>query len=400
MEPKNKEAPSLGKFGISFSKRQGTAISTGITVFFSALVLAFIGCILWALIHFISAISDVLIPFFVAMILATLLKPLYSWFYRHLWRKNWLALTVFFIFLATAIGLFIALPATWGARLLPGIDFSSIASLSDGAHKITADYIQPAVNRFSQWLGIESPDVSAMVTEKLGELSWKQIGAGAGAGVRGAIDVGGVLLAWLVLPIYLGYFLVSPVPDGNAAIRFLPFLKPSTREDIAYLIDEFLSILTAFFRGQIFDSIIQGVLFGLGFMVAGLPFGFLMGFILGLFNIVPYLGNVLGFAIILPVAFFGPDGGFGLIASPGLARLIAVLVVFAIVQTLDNYLILPSIQGKRTGLSNIAIIFSLFFWGVLFNGVLGMLLAIPLSAFIVVFWRLLKKKYLAGLELF
>ena len=398
MEPNDKPS-SLEKIGISFSKKQAAAISTGVTVFFSALVLAFIGFILWALLHFVSAVSVVLVPFFVAIILATLLKPLYSWFYRHLWHKNWLALTFFFLFLAALAGLLIALPATWGARLIPGLDISGM-TFSDAVYKIAGDYIQPAANRLSQWLGVESPDISALVTEQLAQLSWKQIGVGAGVGIRGIMDIGGQLLGWLVLPIYLGYFLVSPVPDGKTAIRFLPFLKPSTQNDIAYLIDEFLSILTAFFRGQIFDSIIQGVLFGLGFMLTGLPFGFLMGFILGLLNIVPYLGNVLGFAIILPVAFFGPDGGFGLIPDPGLVRLIAVLIVFTIVQTLDSYLILPAIQGKRTGLSNIAIIFSLLFWGVLFNGVLGMLLAIPLSAFIVVFWRLLKKKYIAGLELF
>lgn len=396
----NDTPPAPSKLGITFSRRQAAAVSAGVTVLCSTLVLAFVGLILWALLRFVSAISVVLVPFFVAIILATLLKPLYSWFHRHLRQKNWLALTVFFLTLAALVGLLVALPATWGARLLPdGIGLGEM-SFSETLHKVASDYIQPTADRISLWLGLPSPDISAYVTERLGELSWEQISKSAGVGIRGAMNVGGQLLAWLVLPIYLGYFLVSPVPDGKAAMRFLPFLKPSTREDIAYLIDEFLSILTAFFRGQVFDSIIQGVLFGLGFLLAGLPFGFLMGFLLGLFNIVPYLGNVIGFAVILPVAFFGPDGGFGLISDPGLLRLVMVIVVFCIVQTLDNYLILPAIQGKRTGLSNIAIIFSLLFWGVLLDGILGMLLAIPLSAFIVVFWRLLKKKYIADLELF
>lgn len=397
MDPDN--TPRLPeKTGVSFSRRQAAAIQAGVTVFCLALVLAFAGLILWALLRFVSAVSVVLVPFFVAMILATLLKPLYGWFHRHLWRRDWLALTVFFLALAALIGLLVALPATWGARLIPQ-EFGHLG-LTGTARKITSDYIQPAADRLSLWAGVESPDIAALVTSRLHDLSWRQITSGAGAGIRGAMEIGGQALAWLVLPIYLGYFLVFPVPDGRDASRFLPFLKPSTREDIAYLIDEFLSILTAFFRGQVLDAIIQGVLFGLGFLATGLPFGFLTGFLLGLFNIVPYLGNVIGFAVILPVAFFGPDGGAGLIAGPGLARLISVLVVFTIVQALDNYLVLPAIQGKRTGLGNVAIIFSLLFWGVLLDGVLGMLLAIPLSAFIVVFWRLLKKKYLSGLELF
>ena len=89
------------------------------------------------------------------------------------------------------------------------------------------------------------------------------------------------------------------------------------------------------------------------------------------------------------MSFFG-EGGSAL-------RLGLVLGVFCIVQFLDGYFITPRIQGKKTGLNDVAIIFSLLFWGVVFKGILGVLLAIPLSAFIVVFWRLLKNKYIKEL---
>ncbi|HPC48952.1 MAG TPA: AI-2E family transporter, partial [Kiritimatiellia bacterium] len=101
------------------------------------------------------------------------------------------------------------------------------------------------------------------------------------------------------------------------------------------------------------------------------------------------LGNIIGLAVTLPLAFFG-EGGSGL-------RLGLVLAVFCIVQILDGYFITPRIQGKKTGLSDPAVIFSLLFWGVVFKGILGVLLAIPLSAFIVVLWRLLKTKYIREL---
>ena len=78
-------------------------------------------------------------------------------------------------------------------------------------------------------------------------------------------------------------------------------------------------------------------------------------------------------------------------------RLVLVLAVFCVVQVLDGYFITPRIQGKKTGLSVPVIIFSLLFWGVVFRGLLGVLLAIPLSAFIVVVWRLLKNKYIKEL---
>ena len=136
-------------------------------------------------------------------------------------------------------------------------------------------------------------------------------------------------------------------------------------------------------------AFIQGLLFGLGFWLVGLPYGLLIGLTLGCLNMVPYLGNIIGLAVTLPMAFFGEDGS-------GL-RLGLVFGVFCVVQFADGYFITPRIQGKRTGLNDVAIIFSLLFWGVAFKGVLGVLLAIPLSAFIVVFWRLLKNKYIKEL---
>ena len=71
-----------------------------------------------------------------------------------------------------------------------------------------------------------------------------------------------------------------------------------------------------------------------------------------------------------------------------------VLAVWAIGQVLDGYLITPKIQGNKTGLGYAGVIFSFFFWGTVLGPVLGLLLAIPLSASCVVLWRALKSKYI------
>jgi predicted PurR-regulated permease PerM len=105
---------------------------------------------------------------------------------------------------------------------------------------------------------------------------------------------------------------------------------------------------------------------------------------LGILNIVPYLGNILGGIIIIPMA---------LCSAEGWVLLVKLIVVFCSVQTLDSYFITPRVMKNRTGLNTFVIIFSLFFWSNVIGGALGMLLAIPLSAFIAVFWRLLKKEY-------
>ena len=97
----------------------------------------------------------------------------------------------------------------------------------------------------------------------------------------------------------------------------------------------------------------------------------------------------VGLGVALPLALLQPDGGW--------VRVGLVLVVFAIVQTIEAYFLTPKIMGDRTGLHPMAIIVAIFFWGTALSGILGMILAIPLTAFLVVFWRLAKEKYVREL---
>jgi predicted PurR-regulated permease PerM len=193
-------------------------------------------------------------------------------------------------------------------------------------------------------------------------------------------------LSWFVLPVYLAFFLMAP-PLPKDIEEFLPFFKAETRSDVVYLVKEFFDIIVSFFRGQLVVALAQGVLYAVGFMLVGLQHGFTIGILLGLLNIVPYLGSMIGLAIALPLAFFQPDGGA--------VTLALVIAVFAVVQTVEGYYLTPKVMGDRTGLHPLTIMVALFFWGTAFDGIAGMVLAIPLTAFLVVFWRLLKSKYIA-----
>ena len=70
-----------------------------------------------------------------------------------------------------------------------------------------------------------------------------------------------------------------------------------------------------------------------------------------------------------------------------------LVVVFVVVQMIEGYILTPKIMGDRTGLHPVAIIIAIFFWGSALGGISGMILAIPLTAFLVVFWRLAREKY-------
>ena len=90
-------------------------------------------------------------------------------------------------------------------------------------------------------------------------------------------------------------------------------------------------------------------------------------------------------SVALPLALLQPGGGMSLVGL--------VLLVFGCVQATEGWYLTPKIMGHRTGLHPIAIMVSIFFWGTALNGILGMVLAIPLTAFIVTAWRLVKRKY-------
>jgi len=189
-----------------------------------------------------------------------------------------------------------------------------------------------------------------------------------------------------VVPIYLFFFLLSHREPAKALEKQLTFLRPSVRNDVVFLVREFIAIIVSFFRGQLVIGLIMGAMLALGFTLVGLKFGLFIGLVLGILNIVPYLGTIIGLSIALPLALLQPEGDIKLVGL--------VLLVFIVVQNIEGWFLTPKIMSDRTGLHPVAIIVSIFFWGTALGGILGMVLAIPLSAFFVTAWRLVKRKYI------
>ncbi len=381
------------KPALTFTERQNGIIAAGITALCATLVTAFVAMILWCLYSLLSYVSIVLTPLIVALILTLILKPYYLWLHARLRRAHLLALPALFLSLFLPVGLLLFFFGSLFVGQLVAL-FEYLPTLFEKiSDTLTAS--NPNLEAFITKLGLEAKlpflsDPEAFIASVVDKISLNAVGGKALSFGMEAIKYVVSLIGWLVVPVYLIYFLTAKPFSGKNVESFLPFLKPDMRQDVAYLIDEFFAIIVAFFRGQVMIALIQGILMGLGFWIVGLPYGLIIGLTLGGFNLVPYLGNIIGLAVTLPMAFFG-EGGSGL-------RLGLVLAVFCVIQFIDGYFITPRIQGKKTGLNDVVIIFSLLFWGVVFKGILGVLLAIPLSAFIVVFWRLLKNKYIKELR--
>ena len=377
---------------IDFTPSQRKTVAAGVTVAAFSLLAAFALSVGWAVIRFLSFASSAITPVIAGLFLALLFKPYYE-FLRGKVRNPTLALSIMLV----SVLLPLCVAAWYGGALV----------VSQAANFVS--HAPTVVARASNWVNAQFPnakttllqlgtdpnglvmtflnDPATFSKDALAMLGGQYGGVAMKAGVDAIKYVVG-LASWLVTLVFFVFFLMRPPMTGSDYARHLPFLKDATKAFVARQIDAFTDILVNFFQRQVVICLIEGFLYGLGFVLVGLPYGFLIGFLLGVLNLVPFLGTVLCLPIALPVAYFG-DGG-------SLLRLVGVLSVWLAGQFLDGYLITPRIQGKKTGLGYAGVIFSFFFWGIVFHSMLGLLLAIPLSACCVVFWRAVTEKYIKG----
>ncbi len=334
---------------------------------------------------FVNTFSGVLWPLAVAGILTMILRPVVLWLQRRLKLGRIKAIILLFLLVVVVL-------AGLGALVLPVL------------FEQTLIFIQklPVI-----WENLRSsvsetfPQVQAFLESQLGperlaryeEALRQQVGQLAGVLVPAAQDlfeVAGSVVAWAagaaIVPVYLFFFLLTDRDPTTELREQLSFVRSEWRDDIIFLVREFVGSMEAFFRGQILIGLIMGVLLAIGFSVGGVNFGIGLGLMIGALNIIPYFGTIVGLGTVLPIAYFQPDGGF--------ARMCVALGIFVAVQMLEGYVLTPRIMGQRTGLHPLVIIIAIFFWGVALGGLLGMILAIPLTAFFVVAWRLVKRKYL------
>jgi predicted PurR-regulated permease PerM len=347
-----------------------------------------VGLVFWLLAMFIAKFASVIMPLAVAAIAALVFKPYFDFLQRRARLSPALALTTVFLSILIPLAAFgwffgakIVNQSNEIARRLPEL-------IDAGNRNLRAQL--PEVTAFLERHGLNEA-LNAAVEGGRQQIvaGLKSLGSGAMSAGTSLLSFIGSALAWVVLPVYFGFFLMADGLRLEDLYNHLPFLKPETRQDVVYLIRQFVDIIVSFFRGQIIIAFLQGLLFAVGFSIVGLQYGFLIGLMLGFLNIIPYLGNIVGLGVALPLALLQPEGGWGLV--------LGVIVVFAIVQTIEAYFLTPKIMGERTGLHPMAIIVAIFFWGTALSGILGMILAIPLTAFLVVFWRLAKEKYVQEL---
>ncbi len=359
----------------------------GFSLGFSALAvsIALLVGVIWVFSLLLGRISGVLWPLAVAGIMAMIMRPVVELLESKLrLRRSSAVITLYGTFVLLVAGALFLITPPLVAQVLDFIAFIP-TFWTRAFHYVELHYPDWVTLARNQMQNETVNKIVHGMLEEAKQMADHALPTLKSAGL-GVISLFGFITHLAVVPIYLFFFLLSSNEPTQNLGRHLPFLKPHLREDVVFLVGEFIAIVISFFRGQLLIGLIMGALLATGFSVVGLKFGLFIGLGLGVLNIVPYLGTILGLSVAIPLAFFQPDGG-------GAPLVGLVLGVFGLVQMTEGWFLTPRIMGTRTGLHPVAIMVSIFFWGTALNSILGMVLAIPLTAFFVTAWRLAKRKY-------
>ena len=214
--------------------------------------------------------------------------------------------------------------------------------------------------------------------------------------VGGFLGVFGFLLSMIIVPIYLYYFLIE---SRNIALSwgdYLPLRASSFKDEVIAAFNEINGYLIAFFRGQLLVSLINGTATGILLVSVGLDFGLLIGLMLCVLGIIPYLGIILCWIPAVVIASVQNGAGTWVPGDPWWVFPLVVTSIFIVVQQVDGLLITPKIVGESVGLHPMTVMASVFVWSLLIGGLLGAIVAVPLTATI----KVLLRRYVWQAKLF
>lgn len=215
--------------------------------------------------------------------------------------------------------------------------------------------------------------------------------------VGGFLGVFGFLLSMIIVPLYLYYFLTESAEIKERWSEFVPLRESRFRDEVVGTLTEINGYLVAFFRGQLVVSLINGIATGIGLVAVGLKFGWLIGLFLCLLGMIPYLGILIAWVPAVVIASVQGGTGTWIPGDPWWVFPLVVTGIFAVVQQIDGLFVTPKVVGESVGLHPMTVIVSVFAWSLVLGGLLGAILAVPLSASVkVLFQRYVWKKATAA----
>jgi predicted PurR-regulated permease PerM len=314
-------------------------------------------------------LNPILSPFVLGALIAYLGDPLVdAWERRGLNRTGGVVI-VFLLFTALTISVLIfAVP-----RLLHQLD-ALIARVPDIYQWLT----QVALPWLQQRLALPIERMPQMDWSEQLAGNWQSVSKVTASTLKQVTGSGASLLLGLanlaLVPVVAFYLLRDWDLLMQKALRMIPM---AWQERTAYMAGEADEVVGAFLRGQFLVMCALGVIYSTGLWLVGLQLALLLGVLAGLASIVPYLGFMVGI-VASCIAAYAQFQDWTVLLWVGL--------VFAIGQAIESMVLTPVLVGDRIGLHPVAVIFALMAGGQL-AGFVGVLLALPLAAVIMVFMR-------------
>ncbi len=350
------------------SEKQGRVLWFSLTALAVAVLLALLGLLLWGLGFVINKLTPVLLPLAIAGILAYLLDPAVDFFERVLRIPRVRAIILVF-FLALMLVLMLL------AFVMPKI----VVEAGDLLDKLPG-YAKDFREKFSEWLA----------QSKLGSQAkhvWdSQVGENVQKWLTNAVPVAsawvfenlsrvaswaGYVIGLALVPVYIFYFLFEKAGISKGWTEYLPVRESRLKEELVFVLQSVNDCIVVFFRGQILVSMCTGMLLAIGWSFAGLKYAVVLGGMAAVLCIMPYIGATITLVTALVLAA---------VQFTHWTQFAGVLSVYVVVQLLEGFVYSPKIIGDRVGLHPVSIIIALMVGTTLLGGVLGGLLAIPLTA--------------------
>lgn len=328
----------------------------------------------------VERLSGVLLPFFIAWLIAYLLYPLVKFFQYTLRLRNRL-LSIFAAF--ASIG---AVGTAAAFLLVPPVmeEFTRVNDLlvMYFTDELNTNTIPHNLSEFIRQ-NIDAEAVNKLFSqENLADMA-KNIMPKLWAMLSDSIDFLFSIFASFIILLYIVFILLDYESIAEGWIHLLPV---KYRGFVATLVSDMQKGMNTYFRGQALVAFCVGILFSIGFLLIDFPLAIGLGLFIGVLNLVPYL-QIIGFIPTIALAMLkAAETGENFWVIIAMA-----LVVFAVVQLIQDGFLVPRIMGKITGLNPAIILLSLSIWGSLM-GMLGMIIALPITTLLLSYYQ----RYIIG----
>jgi predicted PurR-regulated permease PerM len=350
-----------------------------------ALVVALLAGLVWALGRVLNLLGPVLWPLAVAAVVAYLLDPVVDFLEQRKVPRRRAIIIVF----ASAVLLLLGL----GGAVVPRL----VIETRELAHKVpgyaatiqerATDWIESSRKRFEFLNRPEAvPATNSVPATSAGTPGKDDVSKAAVSWLAGVLPkVGswlldqlsrvaswfGILAGIALVPVYCFYFLTEKAGIQRKWADYLPVRESQIKQEMVFVLTSINDYLIVFFRGQVLVAACDGVLYTIGFFAVGLNYALLLGLLAGALSIIPYLGPIL---TVIPATVLAA------VQYRDWLHPLMVLGVFGVVQVIEGLVLSPRIIGDRVGLHPLTVIVAVMVGTTLLGGILGGILAIPLTA--------------------